>query len=141
MQSPLELYIASLQNRISAIFPAANICFDGDILCLTYKRPDKTGDFVHLLVDLTIMEEDEAGKVAVQARPDHIFEKHWTLENGTRTLTLENNHTFPGGDSDESNDFGDGLGNSIWMFQYPEDKEKIADLFCGLVKMSAAYFA
>ena len=106
-----------------------------------FKRSDADGDFVLLLFDLTCMDEDESGCVAVHARPDHIFQPHWVIENEHRTLTLDNNQRFTGGCSTDDDEFPDGHGNCVWMFRFPDDTDQIFELFCGLVKISADYFA
>ena len=95
-----------------------------------FKRSDADGDFVLLLFDLICMDQDESGCVAVHARPDHIFQPH-----------LDNNQRFTGGCSTDDDEFPDGHGNCVWMFRFPDDTDQIFELFCGLVKISADYFA
>jgi hypothetical protein len=140
MQSPVYAFIASLEVSISAIFSAAEISFDGHNLTITYKRSDASGDFVHLLVDLTCMEEEDSGSVAVHARPDHIFAPRWITQDSTRTLTLDDETQFAGGDFDDGDEFEDGYGNTMWMFQFPDDKDAISKLVCGLAEVSSDYF-
>lgn len=108
-----------------------------------FKRSDADGDFVLLLLDLTCMEEqdEERGCVAVHARPDHIFEPYWVIDNELRTLTLpENQQRFTDVDWTDDIEFPDGHGNSMWVFEFPDDSERIADLFCGLAKICVDYF-
>ena len=123
MQSPIHTFISSLESSITSIFPASEVSFDGNNLSIFFRRSDASGDFVQLLLDLTCMEEEESGCVAVHARPDHIFEPHWALENGSRTLTLGNQQRFTGGDWTDGEEFDDGHGNSLWMFRFPHDED------------------
>ena len=139
MQSPIHSFISSLETNLFSIFPAATLSFDGQNLCFYYERVG--GDFVHLVVDLTCMEEEERGRVAVHARPDYIFEDHWVLEDDdTRTLSLDTGQKFVGGDFLHSDEFEDGHGNTMWMFRFPEDGKRISDLVFGLAKISDQYF-
>jgi hypothetical protein len=141
-QSAINTLISRLENRLTVIFPAAEISFDGQNLTASFERSDAlNGEFVLLLFDLTCMEDAESGSVAVHARPDHIFEPHWVIENERRTLVLENQQRFTDGDFTDDGEFPDGHGNSMWIFNFPNDEERIADLFCGLAKISSDYFA
>ena len=140
MQSPIHSFIASLESKVSSVFPAAEVSFDGNNLSIYFKRSDTSGDFVMLLVDLTCMEEEDSGCVAVHARPDHIFKQHLIIENEGRTLILGNERRFTGGDWTDGDEFDDGHGNSMWMFMFPRDKEIISDLIAGLSEISADFF-
>lgn len=141
MQSPIHAFISSLEVSLSTVFPAADISFDGQNLTVFFKRSDLDGDFVHFLVDLTCMEEEDAGSVAVHARPDHIFRPHWIVEDGERTLVLSNGQRFTGGDFEHSGEYPDGYGNTGWYFSFPQDEELISTLFVGLAEISAVFFA
>lgn len=140
MQSPIHTFISSLEVSLSSVFPSAEISFDGENLSVYFKRSDADGDFVMLLVDLTCMDEENVGSISVHARPDHIFEPHWIMENESRTLVLENGHRFVDGTFDGSEEFSDGHGNSMWMFEFPDDEADIAELIIGLASISASYF-
>ncbi len=131
-------FISSLEITLTTLFPSAEISFDGHNLSIHHKRSSR--DFVLLLVDLTCMEENDHGRVAVHARPDHLFEKHWVVENGSRTLVLGDGQRFEGGDWVDGVEFADGHGNSMWMFDFPEDEGKISSLITGLVGISVGYF-
>ena len=93
-----------------------------------------------LLVDLTCMEEEDCGRVAVHARPNHLFEPHWVMENGSRTLVLGDGQRFAGGDGADGEEFADGHGNTMWVFDFPEDEGQIASLITGLVGIAVGYF-
>jgi hypothetical protein len=140
MQPSIGDLISSLEVSISAIFSAAEVNFDGQNLTITYRRSDASGDFVHLLVDLTCMEEEDGGSVAVHARPDHIFSPFMITEGSCRTLTLEDQTRFAEGYFDDEGEFEDGHGNTAWMFKFPDDAAAIAKLVCGLVKIAADHF-
>jgi hypothetical protein len=140
-QTSIHTFIASLEANISTIFPAAEVSFDGQNLSITFKRSDENGDFVHLLVDLTCMEEAESGSIAVHVRPDHIFVPHCIMEGSSRTLTLEDQTVFAGGEFDDlGEEFEDGHGNTMWMFQFPEERNTMSKLVCGLAKISSDHF-
>ena len=141
MQSAIHAFISSLEANISGIFPAAEVSFDGHNLTITYKRSDASWDFVHLLLDLTCMEEEERGSVAVHARPDHIFARRCITEGSSRTLTLEDQTQFAGGDFDDGDEFEDGHGNTMWMFQFPEESNTISKLVRGLAEISSNHFS
>ena len=134
----IHAFISALENTITALFPAAEISFDGQNLSIHHKRSSE--NFVLLLVDLTCMEEAEHGRVAVHARPDHLFEPHWVVENGSRTLVLGDGQRFAGGDWADGEEFADGHGNSMWMFDFPEDEGQIASLITGLAGIAVEYF-
>ncbi len=138
MPFSIHAFISALEVTITALFPAAEIGFDGNNLSIHFKR--SSDDFVLLLVDLTCMEETDWGCVAVHARPDHLFEPHWVMENGSRTLVLSDGQRFAEGDWVDGQEFADGYGNSMWMFDFPEDEKKISSLVTGLVGIAAGYF-
>ena len=136
----IDNLISSLEVSISAVFPAADVSFDGQNLTITFRRSDASGDFVHLLVDLTCMEEEDGGSVAVHARPDHIFAPSMIIEGSGRTLTLEDQTRFAEGYFDDGDEFEDGHGNTVWMFNFPDDADAIAKLVRGLLKISSDHF-
>ncbi len=135
MPSSIHTFISALEVTITALFPASDISFDGNNLSIHFKR--SSDDFVLLLVDLTCMEETDRGCFAVHARPDHLFEPHWVMENGSRTLVLGDGQRFAGGDWVDGEEFADGYGNSMWMFDFPEDEERIFSLVTGLIGIAA----
>ena len=139
-QSAIHTFIASLEANLSTIFPAAEVIFDGQNLSITFFRFDENDDFVHLLVDLTCMEEAESGSIAVHARPDHIFAPRFITDGSSRTLTLDDSTVFAGGDFDDGSEFEDGFGNTMWMFQFPEERNTMSELVCGLAKISYDHF-
>ncbi len=141
MQSPIISFISSLEVGLTEVFPAAEISFDGQNLSVFFKHSEPDGDFVHLLVDLTCMEEADAGTVAVHARPDHVFKPHWVVENGDRTLILKNGQRFAEGDFGHADEYPDGHGNTMWLFTFPHDEGRISDLIAGLAGISAVYFS
>ena len=146
MQSPtIHSFISSLEVSLSAVFPAADVSFDGQNLSVYFRRSESNGDFVLLLVDLTCMEEEDAGSVAVHARPDHIFEQHWVVEGrdeeneGRRTLILPGRR-FVDGFFNDADEYEDGHGNSMWLFTFPQDEGQISDLIAALAGISVRYF-
>ena len=149
MQSRIHSFISSLEVSLSSVFPAADVSFDGQNLSIHFRRSESNGDFVLLLVDLTCMEEEDAGSVAVHARPDHIFEPHWVVEeeeaagnhssSSSRTLILPGQR-FVDGFFDDADEYEDGHGNSMWMFTFPQDEGRISDLIAALAGISAGYF-
>jgi hypothetical protein len=131
--------IHSLQQRLSLIFLDAEVEFDGENLSIYFKQSDASGDFVLILVDLTCMEEDDSGRVAVHARPDHIFSPMISIEaDDSRTLVLGDQQWFVDGDWMDEHD--DGHGNTMWAFEFPADESRIAELASGLVRIAADYF-
>ncbi len=133
-------FVASLQRRLSELFHDAEVEHLGDNLTVCFKNSDADGDFVHLLVDMTCMEAEDRGCIAVHARPTHIFDSVITVEsNGSRTITLETQASFV--DGDWSDEHEDGLCNFMWMFEFPHDHHRITALACGLTKIAANYFA
>jgi hypothetical protein len=130
-QSSIHTFIASLEANLSTIFPAAEVSFDGQNLSITFKRSDENGDFVM----------EESGSIAVHVRPDHIFVPHCIMEGSSRTLTLEDQTVFAGGEFDDlGEEFEDGHGNTMWMFQFPEERNTMSELVCGLAKISYDHF-
>ena len=140
MQSPIHSFISTLEVSLASLFPASEISFDGANLTIYYKRSDASGDFVLLVVDLTCMEEADRGSVAVHARPDHIFEPHWVVEDDERTLVLRDGQRFEGGDWVDGEEFADGHGNGMWILEFPEDEGRIAALVAGLAGIAARHF-
>ena len=133
-------FVASLQCRLSELFHDAEVEYFGDNLTVWFKNSDASGDFVHLLIDMTCMKAEDRGCIAVHARPTHIFDPVITVEtNGSRTITLENHESFV--DGDWSDEHEDGLCNFMWMFEFPDDSHRITVLACGLTKIAANYFA
>jgi len=140
MTTTIHTFIASLEANLSTIFPAAEVSFDGQNLSITFFRSDTNGDFVHLLVDLTCMEEAESGSIAVHARPDHIFASRFITDGSSRTLTLDDSTVFTGGDFDDGSEFEDGCCNTMWMFQFPEERNTISKLVFGLAQIACEHF-
>lgn len=130
-------FVASLLPRLKAIFADAEVDFDGENLTVYYKHSGASGDFVQILVDMSCMTEQDAGAVAVHARPDHIFVSH--LDQGI-TLTLENHEPFVMDSQVDGSEFPDGHANNMWMFEFPENSDRIANLASGLVRIAADYF-
>jgi hypothetical protein len=130
-------FVALLLPRLKATFTDAVVDFDGENLSVYYKLSDASGDFVQILVDMTCMAEQDAGTVAVHARPDHIFVSH--LDQGT-TLMLEGQEPFVMASQVDGSEFPDGHANNMWMFEFPENGDRIADLASRLVQIAADYF-
>jgi hypothetical protein len=132
-------FIATLQHRLSTLFPDAEVAFDGENLTVHFQQADSDRDFVLLVVDLTCMEQDDNGCIAVHARPDHMFADTITVEeDDSRTLVLADSEPFVKGDW--INEHEDGHGNTMWAFDFPDDSTRIADLACGLTKIANDYF-
>jgi hypothetical protein len=144
MTNDVVEFISSLRSSLSGLFPCAEVDFDGANLSVYFRKsPASSGDhhFVHLLVDLTCMEEDNCGCVAVHARPVHIFAPFITVVGEERVLTLRECQQEPFVDGEFLDEHEDGHGNLMWSFHFPEDSCRIADLACGLTKIAAAYFS
>jgi hypothetical protein len=63
------------------------------------------------------------------------------MEGSSRTLTLEDQTVFAGGEFDDlGEEFEDGHGNTMWMFQFPEERNTMSKLVCGLAKISSDHF-
>jgi hypothetical protein len=129
-----DAFAASLGARMSVAFPLAEVEFDGENLVLYHRAPD--GRFVHALVDFTCL---DTGTVAVHARPDHVFSPHWEDVGDDRRVLVVDGTRFDG-DGSGGDEFEDGLGNTVWCFDFSEDKDRIAALAVRLASLSAAYF-
>lgn len=137
----VDAFAGSLGEKMSALFPEAEVQFDGQNLTLSCASDEK---FVLLVVDFSCLDEDDKGTVAVHARPDHVFRPNWEEAddgNGTITRTLfTSDFRFEGGDGSDGHEFPDGLGNTTWMFDISADEEPIASLAVALATLSAAAF-
>lgn len=133
----LTAFVAALRARTSSPFPLNDLDFDGHNISMFYRHSETSGDFVHLIVDFTCVED---GHVAVHARPDHIFERFITGDDDALTLTLNDGQTFNGGDTIPGWEFDDGHGNNMWTFDFPEESDRISNLFIGLTRIAAEHF-
>lgn len=133
----LNAFVATLRTRTSHIFTSTDLDFDGQNLSLFYRHSGTNGGYVHLIVDFTCMED---GHVTVHARPDHIFERYITGDDDALTLTLDDEQPFTGGDSIPGWEFDDGHGNILWTFDFPNESDRISNLFIGLAKIAALHF-
>ena len=135
----VDAFATDLGCKMSLAFPLADVHVDGGGVSLTYKVSG--AEFVHGLVDFTCLDEHDIGLVAVHARPDHVFQPHWEEDaNGVRTLIASDAARFEGGDGGDGHEFEDGLGNTVWTFEFPRDAERIAALAVALAGLSARHF-
>jgi hypothetical protein len=127
-----EDFAASLTLQMSAAFTPGQVEFGGDCITIYHAR-EAPGEFVHVVVDFTCY--DDIGTVVVHARPDHVFEPHW-MDGVDGQVMLAGSHGEPTGE-----DFDDGYGNTLWMFEHPKDEARIAALANALARICAEYFA